>query len=198
MTLAKKPNQVAASALDRLTQKQRVFVLEYLRNGFNATRAALTAGYKKDSARQTASENLSKPDIAVAIKEELGRRGITAERVKVAVAEIAFGGDLADFDDFLKGKASLGKLRESGVSTHLLKSASRRQTKDGESRRVELHDRLGALEKLLKIMGMMTDRIEHAGAVATGMPPGVKPEDVREFYEFKASREGGPEDESDG
>ncbi|AUR96874.1 terminase small subunit, partial [Vibrio phage 1.233.B._10N.261.51.E6] len=56
-----------------LTAKQRRFVEEYCSNGFNATQAALTAGYKPDNARKTASENLSKPDIQDAIEEFMGK-----------------------------------------------------------------------------------------------------------------------------
>jgi len=53
----------------KLTDKQRRFVEEYCSNGFNATQAAISAGYKENAARQTASENLSKPDIQSAIQE---------------------------------------------------------------------------------------------------------------------------------
>lgn len=47
----------------KLTDKQRRFVEEYCSNGFNATKAAITAGYKADNARQIGSDNLSKVDI---------------------------------------------------------------------------------------------------------------------------------------
>jgi len=47
----------------KLTNKQRRFVHEYCTNGFNATQAAITAGYSEHTARKIASENLSKPDI---------------------------------------------------------------------------------------------------------------------------------------
>ena len=49
-----------------LTPKQRRFVDEYLID-LNATQAAIRAGYKKNTARQIGSENLSKPAIAKAI-----------------------------------------------------------------------------------------------------------------------------------
>ena len=52
----------------KLTAKQQRFVEEYCGNGFNATKAAISAGYKSTNARQTASENLSKPDIQQAIQ----------------------------------------------------------------------------------------------------------------------------------
>lgn len=52
-----------------ITQKQSRFISEYLVCG-NASEAARRAGYRAKSARQMASENLSKP----AILEEMRRR----------------------------------------------------------------------------------------------------------------------------
>ena len=50
-------------AKPKLTAKQEMFCLEYLID-LNATQAAIRAGYKSDNAKQTATENLSKPIIA--------------------------------------------------------------------------------------------------------------------------------------
>ena len=51
-----------------MTPKQKLFISEYLKD-FNATRAAIAAGYSEDTARQIGSENLSKPDIRDAVKQ---------------------------------------------------------------------------------------------------------------------------------
>lgn len=51
-----------------LTQKQKVFVYEYLRD-FNGTKAAMAAGYPAKSASAIASENLNKPEIQKLIKD---------------------------------------------------------------------------------------------------------------------------------
>ena len=115
---------MSKSALDNLSDKQRAFVLHYLDNGFNATRAALSAGYAKTSARQTASENLTKPDIRAAVDDLLEKRGLTPKKVLAAVAQIAFGGDVAELEDFLKGTSSLQDLRTDGFDTKLIKSVS--------------------------------------------------------------------------
>ena len=50
-----------------LSKKQRLFLETYLINGFNATRAAITAGYAERSARSIGAENLTKPDILAEI-----------------------------------------------------------------------------------------------------------------------------------
>ena len=55
-------------AKPKLTAKQEMFCLEYLID-LNATQAAIRAGYKPDNAKQTATENLSKPIIAEKISE---------------------------------------------------------------------------------------------------------------------------------
>ena len=53
---------------DKLTAKQERFVEEYIVD-LNATQAAIRAGYSEKTARQTGSENLSKPYIQEAIAE---------------------------------------------------------------------------------------------------------------------------------
>jgi len=67
-----------------LTPKQALFVKEYLVD-LNATQAAKRAGYSEKTAQAIAAENLSKPVIAEAIKEQLDKRmnkvEITAEYV---------------------------------------------------------------------------------------------------------------------
>ena len=50
-----------------LTIKQELFVAAYCSNGYNATKAALTAGYSETSAHSIASENLTKQEIIEAI-----------------------------------------------------------------------------------------------------------------------------------
>ena len=62
-----------------LTAKQQRFVQEYLID-FNATAAAERAGYSKKTARSKGAENLTKPDIQMAIQERIHAR---AERTKI-------------------------------------------------------------------------------------------------------------------
>jgi len=67
-----------------LTPKQEAFCNEYMID-LNATQAAIRAGYSEDSAKQIASENLSKPyltDRIAELKEErASRTEITADYV---------------------------------------------------------------------------------------------------------------------
>ena len=52
----------------KLTKKQDAFVKAYLLNGFNATQAAIEAGYSEKTAYSIGNENLSKPEIKKAIE----------------------------------------------------------------------------------------------------------------------------------
>lgn len=76
-----------------LTPKQKRFVEEYLVD-LNATAAAIRAGYSKKTANRIASENLSKPDIQIAIKEAQDsiqkRTEITQDMVIKEMAKLAF------------------------------------------------------------------------------------------------------------
>ena len=57
----------------KLTKKQKMFADEYLRNGFNATQAAIKAGYSKKAARAIGSENLTKQDIKDYLAKKTGK-----------------------------------------------------------------------------------------------------------------------------
>ena len=59
-----------------LTTKQELFVSAYCANGFNATQAAIEAGYSPESAREIGSENLTKP----AVIDEIDRYKLSIAR----------------------------------------------------------------------------------------------------------------------
>jgi len=71
-----------------LTAKQRLFV-EYDLQSFNATQAAIRAGYSERSARSIAAEVLAKPDIRAEITCYIEAEGMgTTERL-IRLSEIA-------------------------------------------------------------------------------------------------------------
>lgn len=76
-----------------MTPKQRQFVAEYLVD-LNATRAAIRAGYSARTAASIGQENLTKPEIASAIRSAQEARAerteITADRVLKELAKIGF------------------------------------------------------------------------------------------------------------
>ncbi|GGH24718.1 terminase small subunit [Sphingobacterium alkalisoli] len=71
-----------------LTAKQRRFVEEYCID-FNATQAAIRAGYSEKTARSIGCENLTKPDIIEAINQRLESLDLTAAQTSKLMADIA-------------------------------------------------------------------------------------------------------------
>ncbi|QLG93715.1 terminase small subunit [Pseudomonas yamanorum] len=94
-----------------LTQKQRLFVDEYLVD-LNATQAAIRAGYSKRTAGQIGDENLKKPQIARAIKEAMDSRNqrvqVNADYVLNRLIEI----DQMDVADILADDMSVKPLKD--------------------------------------------------------------------------------------
>ena len=70
-----------------MTPKQQAFVREYLVD-LNATQAAMRAGYSKRTAHVIGHENLTKPEIAIAIEAAMDER---AERTKITADYVLQG-----------------------------------------------------------------------------------------------------------
>ena len=74
-----------------MTEKQCAFVLEYARNGGNASAAARVAGYPEKSAHEQGRQQLEKPHIREAIYKELMklryRSGVVGLSALVRIAE---------------------------------------------------------------------------------------------------------------
>ena len=84
----------------KLTPKQEKFVAEYTRNGGNATAAAKVAYPEQTdaSAKQQGWENLTKPNLAAAIRKEFAKQGVTLDKairpiVKGLEAKDKYGND---------------------------------------------------------------------------------------------------------
>lgn len=83
----------------QLSDKQRNFCLEYLKD-FNATQAAIRAGYSEKTARQQAQRMLTKVDIQVFIKEISGKiekkKIMDIQEIQERLSEIARGESYED------------------------------------------------------------------------------------------------------
>jgi phage terminase small subunit len=68
--------------------------LEYLANGHNATKAAISAGYSARYAASQGSENLRKPEIAAYLRSKMtprvARLELTADRLEAELARVCF------------------------------------------------------------------------------------------------------------
>lgn len=152
-----------------LTPKQNQFVAEYTVD-FNASAAAIRAGYGEKTAGQVAHKLLRSPQIQEAVKEAISARErrtqITGDRVLAELARIAF----SDASDYVKVKQP-GPAKKNGIPLQFLvltpteeltadqkaAIASVEETKAGI--KVRTHDKVKALELLGKHLGLFTDKI---------------------------------------
>lgn len=148
-----------------LTKKQEMFCLEYLID-LNATQAAIRAGYSEHTAKDIACENLAKPNIQAylqeAIKKRQDRTEITADKVLMEYAKIAFidireyyneDGTLKsphDLND--KAAASLAGIEVDEIWGYDVDLE--RKVKQGETKKIKMHNKLGALDSIAKHLGM--------------------------------------------
>lgn len=99
------------SAMSGLTEKQQRFIEEYLID-FNATQAAIRAGYSVRTASAVGHENLRKPEIVKALNEAKQKRcmrtQINADYVLQRLVEI----DQMDVADILNADGSVLPVKE--------------------------------------------------------------------------------------
>lgn len=139
-----------------LTRKQQAFVNEYLKS-FNATQAAIAAGYSEKTAYAIGSENLRKPEILAELERIYRENTMSADEVLYHLTTIARG-DFADLVDRF-GDIDLDKAVEMGKS-NLIRKVKRKtivtandETGEGSDileSELEAYDRLKALELLAK------------------------------------------------
>ena len=133
-----------------MTEKQERFIDEYIID-FNATRAAIAAGYSSKRANSQGVHLLSIPEIQAEVRRRkaeisAGLR-ISAERVLWEMAALGFS-NIFDYVEDIDGELRLKELppeKQGAVSSIKI-------TKNGTE--VKLHDKLKALEFLAKYTGL--------------------------------------------
>lgn len=141
-----------------LSNKQRVFVEEYLRT-WNATEAARRAGYSEKTAYSIGQENLKKPEVKAAIEARIAEKAMSADEVLLRLADQARS-TMADFINDA-GEVDLRTAKDNG-KLHLVKSYT---VTDKGTERVELYDAQAALVHLGRHHGLFVDKVEHSGKV---------------------------------
>jgi phage terminase small subunit len=152
-----------------LTARQAMFVSEFLVDG-NATAAARAAGYSAKTAKAIGSENLAKPAIAAAIAEarakRFARNDITAERILAELACVAF----FDVRKALNPDGTMKPLSEIDDDTaaaiaglDLAEIRDSEGTPIGVLKRIKIADKLVALDKLARNLGLLQDKIKLVG-----------------------------------
>jgi phage terminase small subunit len=144
------------------TAKQVRFVEEYVID-FNATQAAIRAGYSHKTAGMIGAENLTKPIIQKAIQDSVeilsSKSNITAERVLAEYAKLAFS-EMGDYADWNYAGV---RLKDSIELTPDQLAAVQEVSESMNGVRIKLHDKKGALDSLAKYLRMFVERHEHTG-----------------------------------
>jgi phage terminase small subunit len=163
-----------------LTQKQRRFVEEYLVD-LNATQAAIRAGYSPNAAAEQGYENLIKPHVAAEIaklrKEQSERTKVSADQVIEHLERIALynpmdyirigenGDPWLDLSNLTREQA----LAIKDFTVEDYKEGRGEESRDVRKVRVTFQDKVSALEKLGKHLGLFMGKGEAQG---TAGPPG--------------------------
>lgn len=147
----------------KLTPRQQLFVLEYLKD-FQPARAALAAGYSGKYISQTAHSTLQKPNVRAAIKEQMearcNRSMITADTVIQELARVGFcdPGEFYDDEGDLKDIKSLPPSMRRAikeVTTNVI--VDRHGERHIIVKNIKLHSKVRALEDLAKHLGILNE-----------------------------------------
>ena len=156
---AQQPPEQQPELIPPLKERHRRFVLEYVID-LNGSAAAIRAGYARGKAGARASELLRRPEVALAVREEMKERDkrlrLTSERIIGEAMCIAFadpsriahwgpdGVELVDSDDLAPDDRRAVKWISVGGR------------KGAHAQRFAMHDKLAALEFLARMTGLLT------------------------------------------
>lgn len=174
----------------KLTAKQIRFVDEYLVD-FNATQAAIRAGYSPKTAAAAAARLLRNVNIQAEIarrQKDLQRRTeISQDRVVKELARIAFA-DASDYacvetymyenKDGTLSPLQVVSPKDTGVLSDDQRAAIAGIKQGANGIEIKLHDKIKALELLGRHIGMFNDKIEVRATVANPFA-GLSTEELR-------------------
>lgn len=172
---AKKKRPARKPSAKKLTEKQELFAREYVidRNG---KQAAIRAGYAEKGAEVQASKMLRIPKVRDRVREliakQFERMDVTTDRIYDEMARVAFS-NLSDYVNVDEDGAVVlfpweDMPREAFAA---VSEVSETPGKYGRTRRIRMHDKLGALRDLAKLKGMDPDDTpeEKARRIAEGL-----------------------------
>lgn len=135
-----------------LTNKQIAFVNEYLID-FNATQAAIRAGYSERTAGSIGHQNLKKLEISEEIERRIAEQTMSANEVLVRLTEQA----RAEYSAYITpgGTVDMPSLVADGKA-HLIKAIKVTQ----HGRNIEFHDAQAALVKIGEQHGLFKQQQE--------------------------------------
>lgn len=180
--------------VDGLTTKQQRFVEEYTVD-FNATQAAIRAGYSENSAGTIGWENMQKPEIVEAVRKRVEQLAMGPDEALIRLGKMARGslehfhrltadGDITVDLSTKEAQDHLDLLTELEVRT------VKKQNENGslsmrQTARVKLHDAKDALKQVLRVHGLDKTSVD------LRTPDGIQVEDARGKLEKQLEGMGG-------
>lgn len=159
-----------AKEIQPLTPQESLFVEAYIEDPSNITRAAIKAGFPVDTARKKGTQILEHPKaqkmITDAQKQAANALGITVARIAAEYWKIAGAnpGDVVTVDAFGEASIDPTKAAELAVSTTSDGSPEGKKVKSVVAKTIKPSDKINALEKVTKILGLMPkEEIEVVG-----------------------------------
>lgn len=146
----------------KLKGKQVLFCCEYVRNGYNATQAAIDAGYSKKCAGTIGYENLRKPQIKERIEQHkanleellnISRAKVLNEHIKIAFSSIAHLHNTWIEKKEFEELTDVQKACISEIVTQTRTTIENDTPIQVEYVKIKLFDKTKALDSISKIMG---------------------------------------------
>lgn len=158
-----------------MTPKQTRFVAEYLANGLNATKAAISAGYSKKSATVEGARLLVNAKVSAEIGKKTAKRfeklELTGDMVIAELRKMAF----LDPRKLFAVDGSLIPIHELDDDTaasiaglevnELFEGDGDQKHAYGLLKKIKIADKGVNLERLGRYFKLFTDKVEHSGAV---------------------------------
>ncbi|MGX0136321.1 terminase small subunit [Cupriavidus metallidurans] len=155
-----------------LNARRAAFAREYVID-YNATQAAIRAGYSENTAQEQASRLMTNAEVQAAIakeqKKRVARTEITQDRVLQEVARLAF----LDIRKALNPDGTLKNIMELDDDTAAaiagleifeeFTGKGEERTFVGYTKKIKLADKKGVLELLMRHMGMLNDKLKLQG-----------------------------------
>jgi phage terminase small subunit len=139
----------------KLNPKQQAFIAAYLQS-WNATHAAIEAGYSAKTARQQASRLLSNVNVAGEIELRLAQLKMSGNEALARLSDIARG-DISDFMTITDEATGIDfeKALKNG-KLHLVKKITFGKGKVA----FEMYDKQAALNTIAKHHGLLNEKVE--------------------------------------
>lgn len=162
---------MASAKKQILTEKQKIFCKEYIID-FNATQAAIKAGYSEKTATVIANQTLTKLYVQEYIKKLMAKREerteITADMVVKELAKLAFSDTRKLYDE---SRLMLPHELDDNTAATISSFKTRREgsAEEGfyEVEEYKRYDKTKALELLGRHLGIFNDKlgVEHSGQI---------------------------------